>query len=104
LHIAEETVAATRNSLDEAGIRCGVPEDFADFVDGRIQAVIKIDECVGWPQAAAQVFAGDYGSRTFKKCGEDRKRLVLKADAPSVLAEFACIEVGFENAEASNAR
>src|SRR5438309_6490338 len=42
--VGKETVAATGNGLDEAGMFCRVAQRFANLVDGFVEAVIEVDD------------------------------------------------------------
>src|SRR3979490_2512605 len=44
-----KTVAAPRHSFDESGILRRVSYRVSQPLDGRIQAVVKVNEGVGWP-------------------------------------------------------
>ena len=51
----------------EPGILGRVVESVAQSADGRIQAVIEINEGVGGPETLAQLFAGNYLARGLKE-------------------------------------
>src|SRR6266540_4143610 len=53
--VGKETVAATGNGLDEAGIFRRVAQRFANLVDGFVEAVIEVDDRLA-PKFLLQLF------------------------------------------------
>src|ERR1051325_2773282 len=70
LYGSDETVAALGPCLQEAGIAGGVAENIAHLIDGCVQAVIEINECVLWPEACAQFFARHHLVRAFEESNQ----------------------------------
>ena len=62
--------------------------------------MIEVDEGVGWPEAVAELFAGDDLAGFLEEQGKDLEGLVLELDSDAVLAEFAGAEVELEAREA----
>ncbi|MGC1904754.1 MAG: hypothetical protein WA715_13115 [Candidatus Acidiferrum sp.] len=86
----EEPVAATGESLNEARTDNGVAQGIAQFVNGRVQAVVEVYEGILLPDLGAQFLASDYIIGPLQQDAEDLKRLFLKLDAFPLLAQLAC--------------
>jgi hypothetical protein len=97
---SDETVAATGQGLDEAGIIGGVAEGFAELVDGGVEAVAEIDKGVLRPDALAELIAGDELAGVFEESGQNLKGLARKLDANPGFAQFTGGKVHGEGAEA----
>ena len=88
----EETVAAAREGLDEAGCVGGVAERFADLVDAEVESLLKIDEGVR-PDAVANVVAGedltamsDEQLQTRNGCGGSLTRSPWRRSSPAAVS------------------
>jgi hypothetical protein len=55
--LTDEAVAAPRQSLDEARLLGIVPQRLAQFLDGRVDAVVEIDKGASRPKPALQFFS-----------------------------------------------
>src|SRR5947209_19926035 len=93
LHSADEAVTSTRQRFDESRLLSRFTEGLAQFLNGRVQAVIEIDKSVGGPKTFAQLFAGNYVSRAFQQNGQDLARLCLEADLVPRFVQFAGAKV-----------
>jgi hypothetical protein len=51
---SDKPIAATRQRLDEAWVRGRISQSLAQFICGRTQSVIEIDESVFGPQRAPE--------------------------------------------------
>jgi hypothetical protein len=91
-----EAVAASAHGLYELGLFGRIPQSLPHFVDGGGQAVVKIDEGIGRPQAQAQLFARDHFSRKLQEHSEQAKRLLLKSYLYTLLAQLPRPEVNLE--------
>ena len=69
-------------------------------VDGRIQAVIEIDERAVWPQPQPQLVACDELARSFQQRNQQRQRLVGQALGGAVAEEVARARIQLEVSEA----
>lgn len=83
LHRGEEAVPATWKGFDEARIRGAVPKSIAELVDSGVEAVIEIDERVGWPEPLAEFFASHNVPGTFEQRGQNPERLFLNPKLPT---------------------
>jgi hypothetical protein len=54
-----ETVSAARQRLDVNGLLCGVGQRVTKFVDGLVEAVLKVDERFLRPQTMLDFFPGN---------------------------------------------
>jgi hypothetical protein len=102
IYWSQEPVASPGHGLDEARIACGIAEGVSQAADRRIEAVIKIDESIGRPEPAAQLFASNDFSGLFKKLGEDLEGLLLQPDFQTLTPQLAGAQVKFEYAKAAS--
>ena len=63
VQLPDEPIAAPRQRLDESRCRRRIAEGFTKSLDGRVQAVLEIDERVFRPELVTQVVACDRGPR-----------------------------------------
>jgi hypothetical protein len=61
-----------------------------------MQAVIEIDECIGWPDLRAQLLPRDQLPRSLQQRSKYLQRLSLQTQPHASLAKFARAEVKFE--------
>jgi len=66
LYGSDEAISTAGQRFDVARAGRGISQGFAHFVDGRVQAVIEVDERIGGPEFLLQLFAGDDFSGTFQ--------------------------------------
>jgi len=95
----DKPVSAPRQCLDKPGIVGGVAQRLAQFVDRRVQAVIKIDESIGRPDRRAQLFPGYYLAGMLQQQREHMEGLLLKLDPYALLAQFARPQVKLKRSE-----
>ena len=100
----KKAISAAGNSLDEGGILSRVTKSVAHAPYGRVEAVVEVNECISRPQAMAQIVASDDFSRLFQKQRQYLERLLLDLDLDAAPAEFAGVQVKFEDAKATRAR
>ena len=86
---SNEAVAVAGDGLDEPRIFRGVAESLAETHDGGVEAVIEVNKGVARPETFAKLFAADEIAGSFEKDRKNLPRLVLEANAGSVLAQFA---------------
>ena len=55
----DEAITNPRNRFNVTRRVCRVSQRVAQFLDGFIQAVVEIDEYVGWPKALSEFLASD---------------------------------------------
>jgi hypothetical protein len=92
----DKAVAPLRMGLDESGLLGGIAQRIAQPLDGVVQTLFKIDKGIGGPDLALQLFASDQLSWMFQKDLKDAKRLVLKSDPGTVLANLAVAKIHLE--------
>jgi len=75
-----------------------------DAPDGRVEAVVEVNEGISRPQAIVQIVASDDLSRLFQNQRQYLERLLLDFDLDAATAELAGVQVKLENAKATRAR
>ena len=102
-HRGDETVAASRDGLNESRIVSRIAESVAQFVDRCIEAVVVIDERVRGPELQPQFFARHHVAGTREQLQENLERLPHYARARlAVLAQLARAAIQLVQAEAKN--
>jgi hypothetical protein len=95
----DEAIAAPRDGLDESGCIGRVTEGVAQSLDRGVQPVFEIDECVGRPEAIAQLFPCDRLSPAFEQHCQDAKGLLAKINRRPVPAQLPGARVQLELAK-----
>src|SRR5256885_3715224 len=70
LDAANEAITAARQRFDQPRFLSGFTERLTQFLDGCVQAMVKIHERIIGPELLAQLFAGDQISWMLQKNGE----------------------------------
>jgi hypothetical protein len=96
----DETVAAPRKGFDETRVLVGIAESAAQHQDRSVHAVLEIDESVGRPQAALQLFSCEQLAGLFEKQGENLEGTAGEMDLRTVLAKLARTEINLVDVEA----
>ena len=78
----------------------GIAQYFPQALDGRIQPVLEIHECVRVPQALPQIVAGNQFPGMLNQFNQYLKGLLGKLGAGSIVVKFSGAEVQLEGAEA----
>src|SRR5581483_11629152 len=89
----DKAIAAPRHRLNEAGSDRVVSQGEPETADGRVQAVLEIDERALRPEAATQFFARDDLPRVLQERGKNPERLVLERQAKPALAQLPRVDV-----------
>ena len=89
-------MAAAGQGFNKARIICRISQRLANLVDGRVDAVIEVDEGILGPEFLVQLFTGHDFSRILQQYGQHLKGLSPELDLQSVFAQFAGAEVDFE--------
>jgi hypothetical protein len=97
-----EAIPSSRKRLNEDRCVCRFAQGVAQPLDGSIQALIEVDEGVGWPEFAAQFLSGDHLARPFKQGRQDLKRLFLELYLVPPVAKFPSVEIDLERTETNN--
>ncbi len=97
-----EAIPSSSDCLNEDGRFRGFAESVPQPLDGRIQAVIEVDEGVCRPELATQFLPGNQFSRSFKQRCQHLKGLFLELYLLSPLAQFPCVEIHLERTETDN--
>src|SRR3984885_16053206 len=85
--LADKSVAI-RQCFDVSRFFRGITQGLADFIHGRIQSVVEIDEYVRSPQQLFKLFSATRLACSPQKDREHLKRLWLQPDPNSTLAKF----------------
>jgi len=96
VHLSDEAVATTRQGLDEARIFRRVAQYLANFVNGRAEAVLNVNEGLGIPKLHAQLFARDNLAGLLKQRDKNLKGLLLEFDFDAGFAKFARLKIELE--------
>ena len=97
LNLGEEAIAATSNGFHKAGTLGGVAKGLANFADRFVEPVVEIHESVGGPEFLLKLLASYDLAVVLKQHRQDFEGLLLKADSQTVLPQFACAKIQFEN-------
>jgi hypothetical protein len=71
------------------GLLSRVSQNAAEFVDSVVQAVFKLHERIGRPQAGAEILARDHFSGTFDERPQYFESFGWEGDFLTVFVEFA---------------
>jgi len=104
LHRGDEPVAAPRQRLDVARFIRRVAQRPAQRLDGRVDAVLELDNRVVRPQAPLQLLACHQFARTRQQHGQHFHGLTGKLDLQPMLAQFQRMPVKLEGFEPHQAR
>ena len=89
----DEPVSPPGEGFNVTGAGGRVSKGLADFVDGRVEAVVEIDEGIGGPEFLLQVFArNDFASALEQQC-QNLERLALQAEFHAALTQFTRGEI-----------
>jgi hypothetical protein len=81
-----------------------VAQRLPEFSESRAKTLVKVDEGVGRPQPAADLFAGDHFSGTVQQHEKKLRRLLLQPHAQTLLPQLPCCGVQFKDAETEDSR
>jgi hypothetical protein len=95
----QKSIAAPGHSFDKRWILCRVAQSIAQPADRGVQAVIKIDERIGGPQAVPYFFARDNLTLPLQKQSENLERLLLQFDPHAIAAQLSGAEIDLEDAK-----
>lgn len=102
LDCPDESVAAPRNRLYETRAFGRIAEGVTELLDRCIQTIVEVHEGVARPQLLFQFLARENLPRLFQQSAQNLKRLFLKFDRFTILAQFTRMEVHLEVIEAQN--
>jgi hypothetical protein len=95
-HGSEKPVPTAGKSFNKPGIFRGIAQGVAEAFDGSIEAVIEINEGIGWPEFGAEFFAGNKFTGPGQEKRQDLERLFLQPDFGAVPAKFPDAEVSLK--------
>src|SRR5439155_21087033 len=101
VHFGDEAITTAGDGLDKSRASRRIAQHFANLIDRCIQTVVEINEGVGRPELVTQFFSANYDARTFEEEFQTRKRLVLQAEALSLLAKLAGLGIGMVDSKAN---
>jgi hypothetical protein len=93
LNGSDKAIPPARNRFDIQGLTGVVTESFAEFLHGRIQAVVYFLDGVARPEFLRQLLAGDQLSWPLNQKPENTDGLALDVEANSMLVDFAGLEI-----------
>ena len=86
---SDEAIALPGDGLDIERLVGRVAQGLAELHDRSIQAVIEVDEGVGWPEVLAQLLARDHLPGVFKQQEQNARRLFAQLDESAIAAQFS---------------
>jgi hypothetical protein len=95
----DETIPAAWNRFDESRVFRRVAQGQANFLDGRVQALVEFNERAGRPNGPMQFLTGNQLARAADQQLQNSKRLFLELDPAALLAQLSGSEVQFESPE-----
>jgi hypothetical protein len=95
-HGSEKPIPTAGKSFNKPGIFRGIAQGVAEAFDGSIEAVIEINEGIGWPEFGAEFFAGNKFTGPGQEKRQDLERLFLQPDFGAVPAKFPGAEVNLK--------
>src|SRR5215813_8824923 len=84
-----QTITLAGDRFNKRGIVMRIAECVAQFSDGGVKTLVKVNKRVASPQLLLQLFAGDHLACTFKQRGEDLKGFILNVDQDTPMVKFA---------------
>ena len=100
----DEPVPAPVQRLDEPRIVGIVAERGAQPLDGRVQAVLEVDERACRPEALPELLSRHHFARPLEHHRENLERLILKPDADAALSQLARAQIDLEGPKSPHAR
>jgi hypothetical protein len=100
---SDEPVAAPRHRLYVSRFVRRFPERLPQLLDGGVDAVVKLDDGVVWPELLSDFFAQNDFARIFQKHEQDLEGLLVKPDLQAMLAEFRGSNVHLDRPKADSA-
>ncbi len=100
LHRRDETITPARYGLDIKRVLRILSQRGAQFLDRRVDAVLKIDVGPIRPEFLANLFSGHKFACPLEQEGKDLEGLFLKHDLAAIDCEFAKSEINLDWAEA----
>ena len=97
-----KAITALRHRLDESRFVGIVAQGISQPFHRSIEAVIEIDEGIGWPKPTSKLFPGHQFLRPFQKRLKEQERLIPQLDSEAVLAQFHFLKVEFKSAKLQN--
>ncbi len=96
LECRQEPVSSTLKGFDVTRSFSGIAESLPQFAERGVQAVVKIDKRVCWPQPLPQAFAADQSARLLQQASQNFKWFALQMNSSAVLVQFACFQTNLE--------
>ena len=100
--MANEAISSSSDGLNKDGPLRRFAQSVAQSLNGGIETMIEIDECVRCPELATQFLASNEFSRSFKQGRQQLKRLFLEPYLLSPLAQLPGVEIDLKRAETNN--
>ena len=99
MHRRDEPVSAARKCLDESRSVGGVAQYLSQARDGVVEAVVKVNKGIGWPDLGVQLFAGHQIATASEQNLEYLQGLTLQTELNAVLLEFTSAYIQLKNVE-----
>lgn len=98
----DEAVTATRQGFNPAWAVGGITKSFAQTINGRVKAVVKINKCVRRPQRRTQFFTANESPLPLQKHLQNLEGLAGKAQKSSAPSQLLCVQIRLKRAEADD--
>jgi hypothetical protein len=102
LNRGDEAISQAGNSFYVARLTGGIVEDASQLLDGCVEAVLKIHERIGGPEALLELFAGDNLTGVLDEQAKNLKGLRSNLNPGSKLEEFTRVRADFKGPKSSN--
>src|SRR5262249_11481130 len=93
---SDEAVASTRDRLDKARLIGRLAEGVAQFLNGRVDAMVELDDGVVRPQSQPDLVAQHDVAGMIEHHDQNPDRLLAQLDADAALAQFPRPNIEFE--------
>jgi len=100
----DEAIPATWDGFDVLRSGRGIAERFAQPLDGRVHAVLEVDEGVVGPEPLAQFLARHDAPRASEQCLQNRERLFREVGADAILPDLPAVRIQLDRTDRDASR
>ena len=100
-HRSDEAVADAGDGFYVARRGCRVTQRVAEFLDGFVESVVKVDKDVGGPKALPEFVAGEYLAGAFQEHSQELQRLLRQPEFRPIPAQLPGFEIELKEAKAN---
>ena len=95
----DKTITTASQGFNEARIVGGVAEGLSDFVDGRAEGVLEVDDRVFAPDTELKIFPGDDLAGVLEEHREHLEGLALNFDSLASLPQLSGLQISLKETE-----